>query len=145
MPTILANGQEIQLDDPRAFCLIPGPGIRVDVPAFTEINSRLTIAYIEGLDDRKWQHISKGPLFTELFNDVFQNEVQLPDTVAELVKMDFGVQHLAGLIIMSFEAICERGENVYWRTPEDHLHPRQTYHLMTMLEKFRRLGGAKKA
>ena len=140
---LIANGQRMTINAaPRLTVMVPQSGIRVDVPAYTEINSRNTIEFMEKMSDRKWVWISSGPLFRALFNEIFENaRIDLPRTVAELMKLDYAVIHVAGMIVMCFEAMVERHENVYLRDPENYLHPAQARTIVPVLMKIQALAG----
>ena len=150
MIKVVVNKEEFNVA-PGVVALVPGPGMRVDVPAFTEINGRDTLEFCRGLGQRKWEWISTGPIFQELFSEVFRPEdldghpFPLPKTVEELNAGSFDVCHIAGLIILSVEAIVERKESVFLREPETHLHPKQVRCLMGLVYKLRALGGQKEA
>jgi len=140
---LIANGQRMTINAaPRLTVMVPQSCIRVDVPAYTEINSRNTIEFMEKMSDRKWVWISSGPLFRALFNEIFENaRIDLPRTVAELMKLDYAVIHVAGMIVMCFEAMVERHENVYLRDPENYLHPAQARTIVPVLMKIQALAG----
>ncbi len=142
MTTIIADKQEVPIPDGFA-CIVRPQGMAIKIPSHTEINARTTVDYMMALDQRKWTHISTGPLFREFFNDVFGDipGVKIPESVEDFPDVDLGVLHVSGLIITAFEAMCERGEKIFIRDPETHLHPAASRCLMTMIHKLRRLGG----
>jgi hypothetical protein len=137
--TVLANKQEIVINAaPGITVLVPQTGVGVEVPNYTEINGFSTLEYIndEGrLPLRKWKHISTGGLFQELWHTVFDDRVPIPDSLLDLREASHDIKHIAGMIIMIFEAIAERGEKVFLREPETHLHPAEQRCLVEMLNK----------
>lgn len=141
--TILANGKEMVLDAaPRLTVLVHQQGIRVDVPEFVEINGRNTLDCMEKMSQRAWVHISTGELFQYLFREVFPAEdgdVPIPATIEELNKGDFGVIHVAGMIVLACEAIFEGKYKIFLRTPEDHLHPKAERRIVPAMMKLREL------
>lgn len=140
MKTVIANGQPVEISD-EAWVMVPQQGIKIRVPGYTTISAIETIAYMHAISQAKWDHIRTGPIFTTLFNDVFEDcEVKAPERIEDFKDTDDGILHVSGLIIMSFEAIVERQENVFWEKPESHLHPKATRCMMTMLLKFKALG-----
>ncbi|HEV7405204.1 MAG TPA: hypothetical protein VGO11_19830 [Chthoniobacteraceae bacterium] len=139
MKTVVANGQSIDLPA-QAVCLIPRQGIHLEVPGYTEINAELTLDYmLRKVTFQKWYYISRGPLFQDLFACIFGDEGIAPPRWSNLQQTDRGVLHVCGLIILYFEAVCERGEDVFLRDPETHLHPASLVHLMGLITKLQRL------
>lgn len=144
IPTrIIVNGQEMMLDAaPRLTCLVHQQGIRIDVPEFLEINGRNTLDCMEKMSQRAWEHISTGELFQHLFRMVFPPEdgdVPIPQTIQELNAGDFGVIHVAGMIVMACEAFFEEKYKIFLRTPEDHLHPKAERRIMGMFMEMHKL------
>jgi len=148
--TILVNGEEMVLDvaprlldvAPRLTALIHQPGIRIDVPQFVEINGRNTIDCMEKMSQQAWVHISTGELFQYLFRVAFPPEdgdVPIPATIEQLNKGDFGIIHIAGMIVLACEAIFEGKYKIFFRTPEDHLHPKTERRVIGMMMKLRDL------
>lgn len=142
MKRIKVNGQEIDIPD-EALCLIPEQGMRVTVPDYTEINGRNTVDCILNMAQDKWEHISTGPLFRHFFDLMFKDKGIVPPLFSEIQDTDHGVLHISGLIILFFEAVCERKESVFIRDPETHLHPGITVKLMTLIEDLKKLGRIK--
>jgi hypothetical protein len=149
IPTkIIVNGEEMNLDAAPGFtCIVHQPGIRVNVPEFVEINGRNTIDCMEKMSQKAWVHISTGQLFQILFNEVFGEndydkvQVQIPDTIEKLNAGDFGVIHVCGMIVLACEAIFEGKTKIFFRTPEDHLHPKSERRIVSMFRKMQELLG----
>lgn len=146
--TVLADKQPLTIKSTGFACLVPRSGIRVDVPGFLEVNAHTTISCVQGLkDERYWQHVSTGPLFQDLFKDVFEERTKIPITLQDLKESGFDVQHVAGMIMLSCEAIFastkENPSRLFYREPETHLHPAEARCLMTMINKLRRMMGQK--
>ncbi len=146
IPTrLIVNGEEMVIDAaPRFTCLVHQQGIRVDVPEAVEINSRNTIDCMAKMSQRAWEHISTGQLFQVLFREIFPDKIPvipIPTTIEELNKGDFGVIHVAGMITLGCEAIFEGKKKIFYRTPEDHLHPKAERHIVVMLMKMRDILG----
>ena len=144
IPTrIIVNGQEMTLDAaPRFTCIVHQQGFRVNIPEFVEINSRNTIECMEKMSQRAWEHISTGQLFQILFREIFPEEdcsVPIPATIAELNAGDFGVVHAAGMITLGCEALFEGKTKLFFRTPEDHLHPKAERRIIGMFRKMQEL------
>lgn len=141
IPTkVLLNKEEKIIEVPKMSFLCHQQDIRVNVPDFLEINSRKTIRHMEEMKQDVWKEISKSILFQELFYTVFEKEIHdLPETIEELNEKDYGVIHVCGLIILSCEAIFNKSTKLFFRTPEDHLHPKQQQKLVDMLNKLQLL------
>lgn len=143
--TVKANGQPLDLEitGKGIHALVPSPGVRVGAPeGYFVISGRTTIDYVmdeEKLPLRKWQHISTGPLFKELFQDIFEGSVEIPASLIDLHEAAPDIQHISGMIILMFECMAERGIPVYLDFPETHLHPAQARCLVGMLEKMNRV------
>lgn len=149
IPTrIVVNGEEMTLEAaPRFTCIVHQQGIRVDIPEFVEINGRKTLDCMEKMSQRAWVHISTGDLFKILFRELFPEEedggrhqtVLIPETIEQLNKGDFGVIHGAGMIVLGCEAIFEGNTKIFFRTPEDHMHPKTERHIVAMFMKMQQL------
>lgn len=144
VPTrIVVNGQEMTIDAaPRFTCIVHQQGIRVNVPDFVEINGRNTIDCMEKMNQRGWSNISTGQLFQILFREIFPEEdgvVPIPATIEELNAGDFGVIHAAGMIVLGCEAFFEGKTKLFFRTPEDHLHPKAERRIAGMFKKMQEL------
>lgn len=140
---ILVNGEEMTIEDaPKLCCLVHQQNLRVDVPGFVEINSRKTIDCMEKMNQKQWEHISTGELFQCLFRELFPLEdvyIPIPKTIEELNKLDFGVIHGVGMIVLGCEALFERKTKLFFRTPEDHLHPKAERRVIEMFRKMQNL------
>lgn len=147
IPTkIIVNGEEMVLDAaPRFTCLVHQQGIRVDIPEFVEINSRTTIDCMSKMSQKAWEHISTGELFQHLFKKVFREEddnaVPIPATIDALNKGDFGVIHVAGMIVQGCEALFEGKTKLFFRNPEDTLHPKAERTIVSMFMEMQQLLG----
>ena len=128
-----ANGVKTEHEitpGPRNFTLlVHQQGLRVDVPEFTEINPKNTIACMEAMTQKQWDWISTGPLFKTLFYKVFDQEqekhfsgCQIPLSIDELNQGDMGVAHICGMIVLGCESLMA-GKSVFVRNPETYLHP----------------------
>lgn len=123
--TVGKNKQEHVIDNgPRNFtCIVHQQGIRVDIPSHVEINSKNTLECVEKLNQTQWKWISEGDIFRVIWTLMFQDtDVTIPETIEELVSADFGMQHAAGMIILGCEAMFA-GQHVFFRNPENHMHP----------------------
>lgn len=144
IPTrLVVNGKDMTIDAaPRFTCLVHQQGIRIDVPDFVEINSRNTIECMAKMSQRAWVHISTGELFQALFKELFPKEdgdVAIPATIEELNKGDYGVIHAAGMIVLGCEALFEGKTKLFFRTPEDHLHPKAERRICSMFAKMQEI------
>lgn len=144
IPTrIIVNGVEMTIDAaPRFTCLVHQQGMRVNVPDFVEINSRNTIDCMEKMSQKAWLHISEGQLFQILFREIFHpddGDVQIPATIKALNAGDFGIVHAAGMIVLGCEALFEGKTKLFFRTPEDHLHPKAERRIISMFKKMQEL------
>lgn len=95
------------------------------------------------MSQRAWEHISTGPLFQHLFRLAFPPEdgdIPIPKTVEELNKGDFGVIHVAGMIVQGCEAVFSGQKRIFFRNPEDTLHPKTERRIVGMLLAIRSLG-----
>ena len=140
-----ADGVLTELDVPVnnfAVC-VHDQAIKVEVPGAVTIGPKETAKCMEEMSQAAWVHITTGPLFTELFGELFKDRpVKLPTTVKALLEdYDEGVIHACGLIILLCEAMFERKSKVFVKTPEASLHPAVCYRLMTVLMKIMRMGG----
>jgi len=144
IPTrIIVNGEEKTIDAaPRFTCIVHQQGIRVNLPDFVEINSRNTIDCMEKMSQRAWVHISEGKLFQILFREFFPEEdgnVPIPGTIEQLNAGDLGVVHAAGMIVLACEAIFEGKTRIFFRNPENNLHPKAERRIHGMFMKMRDL------
>lgn len=138
----MANGEVHDLDD-EVLVGVPGPGVNLQpAPGWTEINGQTTLACCGALSEKKAEWILTGPLYKHLFDKLFEGEVPPPQSLEELWNSADDVKHATGLIIEIFEAISERGEKVFLKNPETHLHPKQARCLMSMLNDLLRICGA---
>ncbi len=121
--------------------MVHQPGIRVDVPEFVEVNGFKTIETINKLNQAQWEWMSTGDLFKVLFNIAFDGcDIEIPEDVEDVKSGDLGIAHIAGLIILGCEAMFEQ-KNVFFRTPEDHLHPKVERQIVGMFKAMLRLCG----
>lgn len=145
IPTkIVVNGEEKIIDAPPFTCIVHQPGIRVDVPDFVEINSRTTIDVMSKMSQRAWVHISTGQLFQELFKMAFpieDGDIKIPATIEELNKGDFSVIHISGMIVQACEAVFEGKTKIFFRNPEDTLHPKTERRIVGMMKSIAQLAG----
>jgi hypothetical protein len=118
-------------------------GIKVGAPEFVEVNPRLTIACMESLNQKQWDWISTGPPFRHFWAKAFDGQdIPIPVTIEELLESDAGTIHVAGMIVLSLEAMLA-GKNVFFREPETYLHPKTQLTIMSMIIDMQRLfGGA---
>lgn len=134
MKTVLANGQPMEVPD-EAICLIPGPGIKVEAPNHFEINGTNTLECAKNLNGLKALWVLRSSTFLHLFEIIFDKNcgVTAPLNWEELQAASHDVQHIIGMIVLFFEARVERGEKIFLREPETHLHPQQCVSLMTLV------------
>lgn len=142
---VIVNGEEKIIDTaPRLNVFVHNNDIRVDLPDAVEINSRNTIKCMEEMSQRAWVHISTGELFQHLFKMLFhpdETNVPIPTEISELNKKDFGVIHGAGMIVLGCEAMFEGKKQIFFRNPEDNLHPKAERRVISMLLEMRNLLG----
>lgn len=134
---LVVNGDEVFVETQPLTVIVHQQGIRVNVPEFVEINSRNTISCMENMTQKAWEHISTGELFKTLFYKVFPPEdghIAIPVTIEELNNGDFGVIHMAGLIVQSCEAIFDGKTKIFFRNPEDQLHPKAEQRIVSMMK-----------
>lgn len=146
VPTrLIVNKEEMVIEaHPEMTVLVAQQGIRIDCPDHMEINSRDTLKTMSEMNQRQWEHISTGPLFTHFFRLLFPSEdgdVPIPATIEDLNSGDYGVIHASGLIVMMCEAIFAGTKKIFLRTPEDHLHPKATRSLVTMIDAINAMSG----
>lgn len=134
---------DIEIGPEGFLCLVHQQGIRVDVPDHVEIDISKAIACLKAMNQTQWEWISKGGIFGIAFNAVFSNRIQIPQLLSTLLEHDLGVQHMAGGIIMMCEAFFA-GKNVFWRNPENSLHPSSEQTFMDMIEKMLKICRVKK-
>jgi hypothetical protein len=121
-------------------CIVHQQGIKVDVPEFVEINPRNTIDCMANMKQTEWEWISQGSLFTTLFNAAFDRSQPIPATIQELNDSDFGIIHIAGMIVLCCEAFFAK-KSVFVRNPETYLHPSTERMVVTMFYKMMELCG----
>lgn len=141
---IIVDGEETTINIPKLTILVHQQNMRVDVPESVEINSRKTIDCMEKMNQQQWEHISTGEIFQYFFHILFpkgeEYSVEVPVRLCDLLKMDFGVIHCAGMIILACNAIFEGNKKIFFRTPEDHLHPSVQINVVNMLQELQKLG-----
>jgi hypothetical protein len=144
------ESQEHEIEPVGGFTVVVHQqGIRVDVPNFVEVNSRNTIDCVQQLNATNWEWISTGDPFRIMYHLAMKDTdiPEPPKTIEELKESDFGVQHLCGLLILGSEAMMA-GKNVFFRNPENFLHPKVERCFMmsfkAMLRLFGRRGEVKK-
>jgi hypothetical protein len=138
---------EHQIEDkPGGFtCIVHDQGLRVDVPEFVEINAMDTIETMASMNQKQWEWISGGELFQTLWNASFDanhrsGKQDIPQTIEELNQGDYGLIHVAGMIVMGCEAMFD-GHNVFFRNPETHLHPSSERMIVDMFKEMINLCG----
>lgn len=136
---IIVNKENITVDVPEFSALVHQPGIRVDVPDFFEINSRNTIDCMEKMSQKAWIHISTGEIFQHLFKMVLP-EIEIPSTIEELNNSDYGTIHICGIIVLCCESMFAGQKKVFFRNPENHLHPKTEQLLVGMLKEIQKIG-----
>jgi hypothetical protein len=106
----------------------------VRAPECFEINPENTLEEIRNISQEAWTHISTGEIFQHLFRLVYplpdaknhsapNVEVPIPEQLADLRKMDMGVRHVAGLIILALTKGGIEGKQLFFKLPESYLHP----------------------
>jgi len=124
---------ELDIEANPIKVLVMQNGIKVDVPEALEISSDTTIKCMKDMSQKAWEHISTGELFKHFYFMLFGADRYLPITIEGLNDEDRGTIHGTGLIIQLIEARFESVPKVFLRTPEDHLHPKQTIMLMSVV------------
>ncbi len=130
-------------DAPGGFnVLVHQQGIRVDVPAFVEINTITSHNCIMALQQHQWDFIRTGQVFRVLFHLAFdpENRIDPPVDVTELKGGDPGILNVAGMIIQGCEAFFA-GKSVFFRNPENGLHPKTERYIVTMFKAMLRMCG----
>jgi len=114
-------------EEPQEFNF-PKPQTRfeVDVPATADIT----------------EHYGPGkPPKTRRWILDLEAGIPIPATIEELNKGDFGVIHIAGMITLGCEAIFEGKTKIFFRNPEDNLHPKTEQRIVDMMMKMMYLAG----
>jgi hypothetical protein len=142
--TIYVDNKPTEVETQPLTVLCHNQPMRIEVPTHFEINGRNTIDLVRELRQDQWDHIRTGGVFKPLFDIVFQDApVKLPVKVSELEEMDYAVQHVAGMVIMLFEHAVIKGEKIFLRLPETHLHPAQTRHLVDLMNQVQAIANGK--
>jgi predicted ATPase len=139
-----SNGQKAEHEIPQQVkCLVHQQGIKVKpLDADLEITPKTTVACMEKMSQKAWEHISTGPLFQHFFNTLFEGQAHIPPTITEFLEdSDEGIIHGAGLIIELVEARFAGKNKVFIRTPENSLHPRAQRYLMTVIDEICKIPG----
>lgn len=134
---------DLDIESDGIKVLVAYPGIKVDVLDTYTISSETTVKCMQDMSQQAWEHISTGELFQHLFNMLYDDDAYIPATIAEFLEEDKAAIHSAGLIVQMVEAIFTGKKEVFLRTPEDHMHPRQTQKLMSVILEIQKipLGG----
>lgn len=143
---------DLPLSESGFNVLVHDQGMGVDIPEFIEVNPHDTIECMRKMTEGEWRWISKGELFKTLWQEAYDHErsktttrqpvITIPETVAALNKMDMGMIHIAGMIILCCEAMFA-GKNVFCRNPETYLHPATERYIAGMLQKMLELAGCR--
>jgi len=142
--TILVDKKPVEIPTQPFTAILHNTPMKIEVPAFFEINSMNTISCIDLLKQDEWNHIRTGGVFQPLFDIVFKDDpMKLPEDVSELKEKDEAIKHVAGMVILMFEHAYIKGEKIFLRLPETYLHPRQTRHLMDLVNQVQMLCGGK--
>ncbi len=67
--------------------------------------------------------------------------IPVPKTIEELNEGDFGIIHAAGMIVLGCEAIFEGKLKIFFRNPEDTLHPKAERRIVHMMQQMMYLAG----
>lgn len=136
MKQAIVNKEVMSFPEEVLVC-VGRPGINIQpAPGYIEINGMTTLACCDSLPKDKARHILTGSLFEHLFRIMFptdENDVPLPRSKQELDDCSDDVRHVTGLIIQLFESLIERGEKVFLKNPETHMHPAQQRRFISML------------
>jgi hypothetical protein len=84
----------------------------------------------------------EGKTKTERIGIGMRPGVPIPATIEELNSGDFGVIHVSGMIVLGCEAIFAGKTKIFFRTPEDHLHPKAERRIVGMFRQMMILAGA---
>ena len=133
--------------------LVHGQGMKITVPSFVEVSCRTTIPCMEAFTQREWEWVTEGGVFTQCWEEAFdfghrdgEGERLVgkvpPKTIEELLDMDPGVIHVAGMIVQGCEAMFE-GKSVFFRNPETLLHPATERYICGMFQKMLELCGGR--
>lgn len=90
-----------------------------DRPDVVSIDPHDTINRARQISQEEWRGLKHSPRFNDLFRTVF-GDLGLPDQ--PLQQHGTGVQHVVGLLVLTFEAM-RAGKTPFWRNPESYLHP----------------------
>jgi len=134
---------EVEMADSGFCVIVHQQNLKVDVPSFVEINPQDTIRVMEELSEAQWKWISKGEIFKRLWACAFLGDPkyrggkdedacpEIPEHVFVLNMGDYGLRHVAGMIVLGCEA-CQQGKSVFYRNPETYLHPKVERLIMYM-------------
>lgn len=138
-----ARGQSVQEHDigEDPFTVIVHPqGIKVEVPRAVTITPEDTLKCMREMSQRAWVHISTGPLFRHLYGKLFPGETP-PDTIEEVLELDEGVLHGAGMIVLGCEACFVGKTKIFFKAVETYLHPKTQQLVGGMLKDMQNLLG----
>jgi len=118
-------------------------GIKVDVPSFVEINPTTTLKCMDEMTENAWLWISQGGVFQALWKEAHDpsHTPTIPKSIKHFELVDLGVKHMAGMIVMAYEAAVINKQNVFIRNPETYLHPATERYVVSMFEKIIQLSG----
>lgn len=133
---------ELKIDSKGFSVIVHDQNIGVDVPSFVEVSPEATLACIAEMTQGQWRWISTGVPFRTLWDMAFdpQDLQPPPEDVEVLKQLNAGIRHVAGMIVLSFEALS-KGKNIFVKEQETHLHPRTERCIMTMFHELMRWFG----
>ncbi len=137
--------QTLELPEQPLTVLVHRPGTSVGVPGVLEISGVDTILEMKTITQKQWEHISSGPLFKELFFMCFKDDeafkdYKLPLNIEEFRKEGDDMLHIAGLIILTVNAIFSgKHKKIFIKLIEAHLHPGTQQRVMGMMTKIQEL------
>lgn len=142
--TILVNKKAEEIETQPFTVICHNNDLKIDVPDFFEINAHNTIGCIDTMSQAGWDNVRTGGVFKPLFDMVFQDTpLVLPEKIEDLREMNDGVKHVSGMIVLMFEHAYIKGEKIFLRLPETHLHPKQVRHLPDMMKQIQNLCDSK--
>ncbi len=133
--------QVIDIPEQPLMVLVHPPGTKVSMPGVLEISGIDTLLEMKTIKQNQWEHISTGPIFKELFFMCFKDDkafedYKLPKNIEDFRNEDDGALHVAGLIILTINAMLSgKHTKIFYRQIDSHLHPGTQQRVMPMMEK----------
>jgi hypothetical protein len=132
---VQANRDVHVLEDERALTLMCHRGdvaLAVLNEDIAEIGPTDTLLRVAKLTAEDWRSLATEPMFMTPFKKVFTDMELVADDGFGTIPASLGVKHVAGMIILMFEAMAAN-KRPFIRLPESYLHPRHQGGLADML------------